>query len=105
MSQPIDQVSLKAAFVSAAYYKIHPALIGYTAEFRGGKLFAQIVVLDTAAEEEIDDTMDILGGIVGAFDSLTADFRIIEAASLQEAESVSPLQIQLFHRALRSRGE
>lgn len=93
-------MSLKSAFVSAAYYRVHPILVRYTAEFRNDLLYAQIVVLETATEEELDDTMDILGGIVGEFSTLVADFELIKLESLQAVEDIVPLEIKFFQRAL-----
>lgn len=100
MHSLIDIVSIKAAFVSAAYYKIHPILIRYTVEFRGGILYAQIVVLKSATELELDDIMDILGGIVGEFATLTADFEMVKLSSIEDINNILPLEIKLFQRAL-----
>lgn len=96
----INVVSVKASFVGAALYKIDDNLISYSALLDGSHLFVRIVVNSAILPSGEDLLYDILGGIVGDFGEMFADFEMIKVESASAALAVELLPITLFHRAI-----
>lgn len=90
-----DIAGLKSAFLSAAYGKLSPHLMKYTAQMEGDKVTARIVVLDAIGEDELDTIYEILGDAMGHTGG-TAMFDLIRVASVSQAEVDAELPINLF---------
>jgi len=83
------------AFHSAAYGKLTPNLMRYTAVLDGDRIKARIVVLSLIGEEELDIVFEILGDVVG-YTGGTASFELVRASSAAEAKADEGLPIGLF---------
>ena len=92
MTNPAD---LKSAFLTAAYGKLSPSLLKYSADIDGQKVCARIVVHDDIGEDELETLFDILGDVMGHTGGI-ADFELVRAASLAEAASDPELTVKLF---------
>lgn len=90
-----DYADIKCAFLSAAYGKLTPHLLEYSASLDGSQLQARIVVLDAIGEEEEDIIYDILGDIVGSVGG-KADFELVRVSTASEADENPSLPILLF---------
>ena len=90
-----SSADLMSAFLAAAYGKLTPHLMKYTAELDGDIINARIVVLNEVSEEELDTIFEILGDTVGHTGG-TASFDLVRASSKAEAESDPELPIKLF---------
>lgn len=90
----IDEI--KSAFLSAAYGRLTPHLMKYTASLQGQQFRARIVVLENISDEELDTVLEILGDMVGHLGG-TADFELVRAASKSEADQSLSLPIILAH--------
>jgi len=86
---------IKAAFLSAAYGKLTPQLMKYTASLDDSGLKARIVVLESIGEEELDTVFEILGDMVGHLGG-AADFDLERVASRSKVEQSPSLPILLF---------
>lgn len=88
---------LMVAFLSASQGKLTPHLMKYTADLDGEKVLARIVVLNGVGDDELDYVYDILGELVGSTGG-TADFELIKAATVQDANA-TPERQWLLYRA------
>jgi hypothetical protein len=95
----LNVVSLKAAFVDAAIYKISDCLISYSAAISNGKILAYIVVSNAITPSDEEGTMDILGDVVGHFPGASADFQLIKIEGGQPVPDSEAFPIKLFRRA------
>lgn len=92
MTSPTD---LKSAFLTAAYGKLTPHLLKYSADLDGQKVCARIVVHSEIGEDELETLFEILGDTIGHTGG-TATFELVRVPSLAEAASDPELSVRLF---------
>ncbi len=91
---PIDH--LKSAFLTAAYGKLAPGLLKYSARLNGGHhVEATIVVEETISDDDLETVLEILGDVVGHLGG-TAEFDLHKLRGADLIDSVPDLPIKLF---------
>lgn len=86
---------LMSAFLTAAYGKLTPNLMTYSAELEGNEIHARIVVLEDVNDDELDTVYEILGDTVGHTGG-TARFDLVRVPSVEEARLQAELPIKLY---------
>ena len=92
---------IKSAFVSAAYGKLTPSLMRFSADVTVSEIRAQIIVLDETNEEELETILEILGDMVGHLDGYTSDFEVIRIKSPRDVGEINP-RLCLLYRSYAS---
>jgi hypothetical protein len=95
----VNVADLKSAFLTAAYGKLSPNLLKYSADLHGDSISARIVVLDAINKDELDTVFEILGDTVG-YTGGSASFDLVRVPSPIDAASDAELPIKLFRSTL-----